>query len=247
MRIKDANDQFFKLNSAKKSEGDLKQKNRIWINLTTNQGGFNQLLLGFNEESTPDFDRGFDALKFDGGNPISFYSILENQKLAIQNLGSLSEGQEIELGFDSTVAPRTFSISIFKDEGKLKDLGVYLVDRKLNVIHDLRENDYHFEQTTSGSFPDRFVLQFFNAALLSNDFTNTRSVIVSNSNDEFHIRATNDISDIKIYDIFGRLLIQNNPHEKFIRLKNNINLGTILVFQVTLENGVILNKKIIKY
>ena len=57
MRLIDSNDQFFKSSIVKKKNKE-NEKDRIWLDLTTDQGGFNQLLIGFVEGATSEFDRG---------------------------------------------------------------------------------------------------------------------------------------------------------------------------------------------
>lgn len=246
MRIKDANNQFFKTNISNKK---LVEKDRIWLNLATDQGGFSQILIGFIDKATAGVDKGYDASRLDGGNPLSFYSQIDSNKYVIQGLSSFTNDQKVDLGFDIRIAPRNFTISIDKMEGQLKTSEVYLIDNLLNITHDLKNSDYQFEQTIIGEYFDRFTLQFLSTTLnvdkIVNDYDN---FIISNSSSGLNIRAGKVVSDIKIYDVLGRLIMHNKPGKQNFTLGDiDLKDGTILIVKATLTNGVKINKKTIKY
>ncbi|MGI9545399.1 MAG: hypothetical protein ACR2MX_19205, partial [Cyclobacteriaceae bacterium] len=76
MRVNSGNDQFFGTEETT-SDPSVKSKaeetgDRIWLDLYTDTGAFNQLLIGFREGASNGIDR-FDGLKF-GGGWVSFYS-----------------------------------------------------------------------------------------------------------------------------------------------------------------------------
>lgn len=249
MRLEDANDQFFKMEKSKILIEKEEEKDRVWLNLTTGQGGFNQLLIGFIENASNGDDKGYDALKFDGGNPISFYSTMENKKYTIQGIGSYSTEQTIDLGFDTEVAPRTFSISIDRTEGKLKNSEIYLIDNILNITHDLKRSDYKFKVDKVGENLNRFSLHFaMNSVLLVDDFKLINDFKVSNSENEIHIVSDLPVKSIKVFDILGRMLIKDNPDKTSFYLKRENNKSAkIYIIVATLENGHIISKKTILY
>jgi hypothetical protein len=249
MRMEDSNNQFYKIVSDKKSTAVNEEKDRIWLNLTTNNGGFNQLLVGFMENATDSTDTGYDALKFEGGNSISFYSLIENKKFTIQGKGPFSQDKTVTLGFDSRVAPRDFSISIHKTEGNLKNNEVYLVDHELNITHDLNRSDYHFELAETGSHPNRFTLQFSNTTTLAvDDIILKDEFIISSKNDQINIRSKKMVKAIMIYDMLGRVLLNTNPDKKDFNLKSDmLKKGNVVVIRAELDNGSVVNKKIIPY
>jgi len=244
MRIPDSNSQFFKSNNSKNK---YEEKDRIWLDLTTNQGGFNQLLIGFINKATDLFDNGYDALKLEGGNPIGFYSVIDEDKLIIQGLSSFSRDKTISLGFDTQVAPRTFTISIDQVEGTLRDVEIYLFDNELNETHDLKESSYQFEQIKTGEFPNRFTLLFTKTALDIEELDSEMNFTISNNPDGFDIGSNKIIEKIKVYDLLGRLLIENTPNKQNFHLDaNGIQTGTILIIESTFNNKIVLNKKTIK-
>ena len=71
---------------------------------------------------------------------------------------------------------------------------------------------------------------------------------ISNSTDGFDIGANEIIEKIKVYDLLGRLLIENTPNKKNFHLDSDrIQTGTILIIESTFINNIVLNKKTIKY
>ncbi len=245
MRIANANDQFFKsLNNKEESE----EKDRIWLNLSTDQGGYSQVLIGFDNRATEEVDKGFDASPLDGGNPIGFYSLIENKKYVIQGLPSFSKDQVIDLGFETKVSPRIFTIAIDQIEGKIKDTDVYLVDSDLNLIHDLKRSDYQFEQNEEGDFLNRFSLQFSSTSLHTEEYDIAKNFTLANTPFGLKIHSSSMVSKIRIFDLLGRLLLENSPNKIDFHIETeNIKKGTILIVQLILPNDIAISKKTIKY
>ena len=248
MRMEDANDQFFKLAPKKKKVESKDEKDRLWLNLTTDKGGFNQLLIGFLEGATDEVDLGYDAYRLEGGNSISFYSTLGSDKLVIQAVGPFSEEKTIPLGYTSYVAPRIFSIEIAKREGVLKDRSIYLHDNFLGVRHDLTEGAYDFEVTEANDDPERFTLEFQTEATLSleeeempiQDFT------IYNQQDIFYVRSKDRIRKIRIYNILGALIHESYPQENNFEFMSGLSKkGDVLLIDIQPEVGRSIKKKIL--
>lgn len=246
MRIIDSNDQFFKRPIAKKEKEE--EKDRIWVDLLTDQGGFNQLLIGFVEGASSKFDAGYDALKNHGSNKISFYSLLERNKLAIQGLGLFKSKAEILLGFDTKVDNRKYTISVSKVEGKLRDAEVVLHDHVLNLNHDLRKSNYTFEQVEQGSYQDRFSLRFIQKATRPIEVISKKNgLIVYNQGHIFKVKASSKVERIRIYDILGNIIIEKHPGNKsFELIEPSSKRGDVLLMQIVYSDQSNLLKKIYK-
>ena len=241
MRLNDQNTQFFKSNKVDE------EKDRLWLDMTSEQGAFNQILVGFFDEATDGVDRGYDGLKNNGGSYISFYSNIDDSRYAIQSLGSFTQSKEVTLGFDTGIV-RTFKIAISKIEGVLKDEDVYLVDNTLNIVHDLKQGPYEFEITETGAYIDRFTLKFNNSVLDIEDLEFSKDFVVINEDNTLRIKANQEVSKLKVFDVLGRLLIDQEPNESDFYLNTtNIKKGTILILNATMQDGSIVSKKGIKY
>lgn len=248
MRMVSANNQFFKAEQ-KKEKTERMEKDRIWLNLTSNEGGFKQLLIGFLDGATDEIDKRYDAKGLYAGNVLSFYSKINEDKFIIQGKPAFNKEQIIYLGYRTEVAPRTLTISIDKTEGVLKDAKVYLIDNFLNITHNLKMSDYQFEQVEIGDFPNRFKLQFVNQILDVDNHESKGQFIVSNEFERLKIYSNKlAIKSIKVYDLLGRVIIQKNPNKKSFYLNtSHIKKGTILLIEAVLENGLRVNKKTIKF
>jgi len=251
-KIKDANNQFYKIERSKKGyllvDGD---KDRIWLRLTSKSiGTKDDILIAFNKESTDDLDPRYDTYGGLGEKKIHLYSLIpgKDSKFVIQGLGDFDQSKTISVGFDSKNSG-SLSVGIAGLEGKLKGEEVYLVDHLLNITHDLKASDYQFEQTATGSFPDRFTLQFAGQALDVDDEIFARNeFVISSDLDSFKIRSAKEVKEIRVYDLLGRMIIQKQPNKKSFNINTtNIKNGTVLVIKATLENGSVISKKTIKY
>ena len=235
-----SNTQFFKSSKA------TAEKDRLWLDMTTEEGAFNQVLIGFFDKATDNEDRGYDGIKLGGGN-LTFYSKIDNDtKYAIQGLGAFNPSKEVTLGFDTSV-DRTFKITMSNIEGVLKDEDVFLLDNATNVLHDLKLEPYEFE-AVEGNYSNRFTLKFNSGVLSAEDIELNNSFIVYNENNTLKIKASDEISKIKVFDMTGRLLLDNEPKTSAFDLPiQNIKVGTVLIINATMKNGSTISKKAIKY
>lgn len=248
MRTKTGNDNFFKENTSKKQPTENETK--IWLNLYNDEGVFNQILIGFLEEATQAVEQKFDGLRFDGNNFFSFYSIAENQNLAIQGTKPWQADAVIPLGYTSKIKNKiTLKIGIDHLEGEIVDQEVYLQDNLLHKLHNLKVEDYTFETELEGNFDDRFTLQFNQQVLNNTGFISRKNTLIVKNEGDFICIATsenNDIDLVKIYDILGRKILVQNVHKREIRIsKNTFHSKGMYILQVQLENNQVLIQKII--
>jgi len=247
MRLKDENNQFFRAPDPKNKVTE--DKDRIWLNVESSTGGaFNQLLIGFFDQATDGVDRGYDGSKV-GAAWISFYSTIDSAKYAIQGLPSFTVDKKVALGFDTYIDQlMTYKMSIDNIEGVLKDNEVYLVDNELGITHDLKLADYEFDIDGKGNFPDRFTLQFTKDVLDVDDLELNNNFVVINEENALRLKSTTVITQLKVYDMMGRLLIDNEPNDsEFTINMHSIRKGTVLILNATFDNGAEVSKKAIKY
>ena len=120
---------------------------------------------------------------------------------------------------------------------------IYLEDKLLNIIHDLRTAPYSFN-VNKGTIKDRFLLRFTNGAALSNETFNATNDVVLVSNNELSVLTIKEkIANIIVFDVLGRKLYEekNIQANKFV-----IPIGkrdAPLIIEIGLENGTKINKK----
>ncbi|TDE31366.1 T9SS sorting signal type C domain-containing protein [Flavobacterium ranwuense] len=239
--------QFFRIkNTSKSKDVSTIEKNRIWLNLTNNQGAFKQTLVGYVTGATNEYEGLFDGESYDGNLFVDFYSINEDKNLTIQGRAlPFDKNDEVTLGYSSDIQG-AFSISIDEVDGILASEEAYIEDKDAKIIHNLKEGAYNFT-TEKGAFNNRFVLRYTKKALGTGDFvTLENSVLVSNKNKQIKIDSPIETIDkVILYDLSGRKVFQkNNINDVEFSVFNLVSKQQFLVVKVTLQNGHTVTKKI---
>ncbi|ULC59892.1 T9SS sorting signal type C domain-containing protein [Flaviramulus sp. BrNp1-15] len=255
MRMADgtSNSQFFKSSNTKKTS----TANRLWVNLTSDNGVFNQILVAYVDGATND-DDGFlyDAPKLlTQDYAAALYSTMDSsvKKFAIQGkaASSLNTDEIIKLGFNTNINVATlYTLSLAQFEGDfLNSNPVFLKDNLLNTVHELSASDYTFTSET-GEFKDRFEVVFSAASLSTDEVAlNSKALkIVELDDDNVQFTTSNNLSikSVSIFDLLGRQLYDfkgNNTSETY-KLSNLS--STIYIAKVKLSNGTTITKKAIK-
>ncbi len=221
--------------------------NRVWLDLTNSNGLFRQILIGFFDDATDGEDRLYDGLRLENGTNWDFYSILNGQKMAIQGLSTFSEDKVIPLGVE-IIQAGTFEISIAQTEADLNTATIYLKDNLLNITHDLKQSSYQVAINTLGNIDNRFELVFQRDALNVDDNVLASNLIVSNYNEnQIKIIANKTISNIKIYDVLGKVLVDVNENNKIVIMDSPVKTAKVLLIQTAFIDGTVTAKKFIKY
>ncbi|GAB1856961.1 hypothetical protein MHTCC0001_17970 [Flavobacteriaceae bacterium MHTCC 0001] len=248
------NSQFFKY-SGKVKKNMTATDNKLWIDLTSDNGVFNQISIAYVDGATH-LDDGayYDAPKVVTSNTLyALYSIIENsdKKFVIQGkaTNSLNENEIVKLGFKTSIDVATlYKLSITDLKGAfMQNNAVYLKDNLENKIHNLTDADYTFTSEV-GEFNNRFEI-VFSANTLSNDAIALKNALNIAQLDSENIQFSSDRSSIKniaIFDALGRTLYtltadSNSETFNLSKLKSAVYIAT-----VELANGATVSKKFIK-
>ncbi|HNP34155.1 MAG TPA: T9SS sorting signal type C domain-containing protein, partial [Flavobacterium sp.] len=223
------------------------QRDRLWLNLQNPDGLFSQLLVCYFPETTLGFDWGYDGRVNASNTQVSFYSLAENEKYKIQARPVFSDTDVVPLGYFS-IANGPFTIGLGPKEGIFDtDQNIYLEDKDLHIIHDLKQSPYTFT-TTYGRYENRFVLRYTTNTLGNPDLGNIdSSVVITVNHGQMIIKSSIEtIQDVTVYDILGRQLFEAKAIESNDFATSNIsNSQQALIVKIKLENGVIVTRKII--
>jgi hypothetical protein len=240
----DKNAQFFK--PGKTSKTTAIEKNRVWLNLTNEEGAFKQMLVGYIEGASNDYDRGYDGLSFDGNKYIDFYSIGGVRKFVIQGRAlPFTDTDTVPLGYKTTIAG-DFTISIDQADGIFTTQSIYLEDKTTGKIQDLRAANYTFT-TAIGTFADRFVLRYTNKTLGTGDFENVENgLLVAVKDKTIKVTSAKEtIKEVTIFDINGKLLYSKKKvGSTELQISNLQAANQVLLVKITLENDFLTTKKI---
>ncbi|KAF2335762.1 delta-60 repeat domain-containing protein [Flavobacterium daemonense] len=246
MRMKEKNTSFYKPSTnAKNQKNDIK-KQRIWLDLQNEQGLFKQILIGYIEGATEHFDTSYDAESFNANKFADFYSIADDKELVIQGRTfPFEEADSVMLGYSSKLAD-VFSFSIDQIDAEFS-ANVYLEDKDLKVIHNLKEAPYYFK-SEAGTFNNRFELKYIDKSLNSADFqSKNENVFVSIKDKQIYIKTYEDFLDeVEIYDISGKMLYKKTKIDsRDLMIHNIISINEVLLVKVKLENGFLVTRKVI--
>jgi hypothetical protein len=209
-------------------------------------GAYTETLIGYVPGATNDIDNGFDGDVNNGGNYFSFYSILNNKKLVIQGRDlNFSDTDVIPLGYTSTLETPA-SIGIENVDGIFANQDVYLFDKELNILTNIKETRYHFT-TSVGTFDERFELRFTSAPLSVENPENAATVQVIKTESRLGFRSTiQNINDIVLFDVSGKKIGDYNAKNKSTFFIDDLApQNRLIIAQIRLENGTVVNRKMI--
>lgn len=247
MRRAGNNTQFFRTNeeNTQTVEEGL-EKHRYWLDISNNQTAFKQTLIGYVESATNDIDRLFDAKLVDNG-VISLFTKVGDTKLSIQGKDiNFDINEQIPLGYSSSNAGQ-FNINLSDYDGLFVDQVIYLEDKLLNIIHNLKESSYTFT-TAAGTFEDRFVLRYTNSTLGNNEpiFNDNTVVVYKNNLGLFINSGTALMKNVMIYDVRGRLIAsQSSINANNASFNTLPNTNQVLLVKIISTEGAELTKKVV--
>ena len=178
---------------------------------------------------------------------MTFYSIIPEANLTIQGRAlPFDENDQVNLGYNAAIAS-SLSIRIDHIDGLFDTQNIYLEDKELDIIHDLKKAPYVFT-TEIGDFDKRFVLRYTNKdkTLGTNSVETTNDVLVI-VNQKVTVKSSNEqIKNIDVFDLAGRKIDSYKAINTAQFTLNHLNKNTVgLILKITLENDTVLSKKII--
>lgn len=242
MRLVGNNNQFFKLDNSHNSPAEF-EKHRYWLGIINSNGNYKQTLIGYAQNATLDIDRGFDSTFLEGGNSTNLYSVLNQDYLSIQGRPiPFNVFDEVPLGYKTTAAGAT-QINLYDYDGLFQNQDLFLVDKTVGVIHDLKSAPYNFVSDV-GTFNERFSMVYINTALANtiHDF-NENSIIIYKPNTKIFVNAGNtSMKSVQVFDVRGRLLAEN---KNINATETSFELSTtqMLLFKITTSDGIVVSKK----
>lgn len=247
MRVKssNSNSQFFKSANATVAASD--EKHRIWIDLVNATGSVVRTVVGYVPGATLEKDVMYDAFtRLDGTQ--NFYSVIGDAKVCIQGRPVPFDNADlVPLGVSIPTAG-TYTIAIAFVDGLFSDANqdIFVEDKVLNTIHNLRQAPYSFTSAT-GIVNDRFVLRYTNQTLGNNNFELNQNVVVATQNHQLSITSqVEKMKSVVVYDMLGREIAnQQNVNNNDVVLTNIMARNQALIVKITLENGVVETRKII--
>ncbi len=241
-RVKVSNSQFFRMNEFD-TNNVIVEKHRIWLNLSSNENHFNQMLVGYSNFATSGFDLAFDGKTMDK-SITHLYNIIDNEDYVIQARPMpFDDSDVVDLGIKVN-NPGTYYISLENKDGLFETKeNIFIKDNYTGAIHNVTQSPYMFV-SDEGNFINRFKLIYkeFEPVQIDENtvlaYGRYGNLVVSSSNEK--------IKHIIVFDLLGRNLLsetnlQTYDFETNVLMSNN---QPILV-KIILANGQVILKKVI--
>jgi len=250
MRTTMANNTFLRTSNNPKTTQD----DKLWLNIIGEKQQIgSQIGIAFLDSAKDEYNAKEDVAAFVGKN-IRLYTTGTQKDLIIDAQSSFNSSKVIPLGVTNLQEEQqTFNFNIEKAEGQLSNSSIYLEDRVLGIVHNLSKSDYSIK-LPKGVYENRFYLRFDNNVKSTSEDVMESDLIVKAKNENIHISVTGNqnIYAVEIADIyqssFGRtkyIINLTSVAKKQTSIDINPN-HKLLFIKVTLDNGDILTKKILR-
>lgn len=235
------NSQFYKNSSANKN----REKSRIWLDLIASNNQISKTVIGYVIGATLAKDRLYDALI--EVESFKIYSLINALKQAIQGRPVPFDNNDlVPLGI-FIEKEGVYKIAISAADGLFSNnsQSIYLEDKLLNIIHDLRNLPYQFS-SGKGIFNERFVLRYTNEFLTNEEFVKSNQLVITINHSQITIASKAEvITKIQIFDMLGRKIYNKKDVNSNIYSISNLVKNQVLIVKARLVNGEEISNKIV--
>jgi hypothetical protein len=189
------------------------EQKKLWLQL--NRSGDDKLhekiLLTISEAFSPDFDKGYDAIKMPGSLPVGLYTKVNEKNFSIAALPEKEE-QIIPLGMRiNESGSYELKASDFETFGS--EVQLLLKDTEQGVVHDFRQNEtYSFNYSQGNELNGRFEIHITakEEKVLANQQKaqeEIRLAVNTNGLNIFFNQAASKETKVRVYDLTGRIIL----------------------------------------
>lgn len=233
------------------SEDNLMQKIRLEFNSVDGPQTRRELLLGFSDFTSDEYDYGYDA-KNTGMNDDDLNLLMNSDYCTIQAYESITDDKVVPLALQAS-GTYSYTIKLTQLENISDDQDIYLKDNLTNTYHNLRDNGPYEFLSEAGGFNDRLEIVFQNESetlsVEDTDFDgikcyyamNRNKIVVMNPNNE-------DIKRIEVINMLGQSVYSTVGYEGSYNEYDlqGFTSGTYIINLTTATNTTLTKKIIVK-
>jgi hypothetical protein len=187
------------------------EHNRVRLAMAGPNNFTQNILVNYMTGATNDVDLAIDG-KYINDSETAFYTMLDAEAYVIQGRALPFDTQDIvPLGFKTTQTGN-YTINLIDVDGlfEQEQLGIYLRDLDLNIIHDLDTGAYTFA-SDAGVFHNRFELIYQNEVMsVPQNGTTTPGILYTQGNEiNLHVGSF-ELEGVRIFDLAGRLIYEQS-------------------------------------
>ncbi len=225
---------FYKTADEHKKAEEL-EKHRIWFDLVTPSGTNIRSLLGYVENATNENDRLFDAFSNEKST-FNIFSFVDEEPMLIQGRKlPFDSNDKVNIGV-TLPQDGLYKIALSSVDGLFSNPNqkIFIEDKLLNVIYDLKEAPYSF-MGNKGNITNRFILRYTKSDQIT-ELTNQLNVY---DNNVLTVESSKlKIKDIVIFDTLGKLLLnKKDVNDKNYQIAKLNKTNSMLIVKVTLEDN----------
>lgn len=245
---------FMKNSNSKKesaqSNAEVDSRPKIRLLFHSPKGYNRHLLIGTDENTTNNFDIGYDGLIADTGSEDMFWMI-QDAKFVIQGVPNFNTDQEFPLGLKIAKSGLA-TIKIDALENMDEDISLHIKDKLTGETHNISQKPFEIN-LEPGTYLDRFALTFKTQKLVAEDFstevlkvaeaqtiTEGIHVFMNNAIGELQIKinSTEEILSVALINSLGQTLKtwNSNFNTRTISLPISTATGVYLV-QINTKTG----------
>lgn len=222
------------------------QRHRMWLGFSNENMQLNQILIGYMDGATNNFDLGIDSRMF-SYNGSALFSIIENEtdQFTIQGRAMpFTSADVVPLGLKA-ISAGTFTISLTNFDGLFtEDQDIFLNDNLTQTQHNLKDGGYTFV-STEGTFLDRFEV-VYTATMSINNPELANAWVIYNQDNNFNIEAQSfELKDVVVYDMLGRVIYQSAA-EGNSHVITNLDSNAVMIVKITTTDGQEFSRKVAK-
>jgi hypothetical protein len=197
--------------SQEDAEEEFMQKIRLEFNAVDGPATKRELLLGFSDFTTDDYDYGYDAKNIDeNGDDLNL--VLDDQNMMIQAYSAITAEKSVPLNFKAS-GSYNYRIELTQLENIELDQEIYLKDNLTGVYFDLT-TDQHYEFSSEiGTFNNRFEIIFEAGEALSTEDQDYQYNLIYFNNDTnklFVKGLQTDVKNVQIINMLGQTVQEFN-------------------------------------
>ena len=224
----------------------LVEKNRVWLNLSTSTEPVNQMMIAYMDGATSGIDYGIDG-KYINDSGTALTSAIEGGEYVIQGRAlPFDPSDVVALNFKTDTAG-TFTITKDSADGIFATTqDIYLVDAVTGTETNLQTDAYTFT-AAAGTSNERFSLKYQKTLSVNAAAFNDNTIKVYRNHSILTVSSgAIAISNIKVYDLQGRVLSEQKDVNANMATINNLRAShQVILVKVTSVDNDVVTKKVI--
>jgi len=196
----------------------------LGLTVSDNSNRSDQTWIAFRDNASYEFDEHYDGKKITGNSASpQFFTYIDDSKISV-NVMPKSDSRVVEYGFVKGSVSSEYTITASNLDGFGSDLGLILIDKKLDYQQNLKENSSYTFISEDGDEENRFSVMFDRTDVLS-----------FNSNEDLTIYVHDNVLFVETEEILnGELSVYNMLGQKVFEKEWNSNQQSL---SLPLEKG----------